>query len=259
MGEVSYRPLIEDMVWSYSRIQSFRRCPYAWFQRYIRNDPEEPEFYASYGSFVHELFAEFYTGALSKEDLPEAFANRFGPEVKGLPPKRGLSESYFEEGLKYFQEFEPLPFRCVGVEKELFFQVGGFPFHGFIDFVGEREDGKLVVVDHKSRALKQRSKRKKPTANDREIDSILPQLYLYAEGLHQELGRFPDELCINCFRSGELIQEPFDPALLEQAKEDVIKSINDILDESEFYPVIDEFQCRNMCGFHYDCCYYQGR
>jgi len=28
IGDVSYLPLIEDMVWSYSRIKTFEDCPY---------------------------------------------------------------------------------------------------------------------------------------------------------------------------------------------------------------------------------------
>lgn len=37
MGEISYAPLIEDMVWSYSRIKAFDDCPYRWYLKYIRH------------------------------------------------------------------------------------------------------------------------------------------------------------------------------------------------------------------------------
>lgn len=35
MGEVNYKPIIQDMTWSYSRIKSFNDCPYRWFLKYI--------------------------------------------------------------------------------------------------------------------------------------------------------------------------------------------------------------------------------
>lgn len=35
MGEISYRPLIEAMTWSYSRLEIFDDCPYRWFLTYI--------------------------------------------------------------------------------------------------------------------------------------------------------------------------------------------------------------------------------
>ena len=36
MGEVNYAPLIDDMVWSYSRIKAFEDCPYRWYLKYIK-------------------------------------------------------------------------------------------------------------------------------------------------------------------------------------------------------------------------------
>lgn len=54
MGEVSYRPLIEAMTWSYSRLEIFDDCPYRWFLTYIHTPKlkKEDKFYAAYG-FVH--------------------------------------------------------------------------------------------------------------------------------------------------------------------------------------------------------------
>lgn len=52
MGEVSYLPLIEDMVWSYSRIESFNDCPYRFFLKYISKCKETDKFYASYSTTV---------------------------------------------------------------------------------------------------------------------------------------------------------------------------------------------------------------
>lgn len=36
MGEVNYAPLIDDMVWSYSRIKAFEDCHYRWYLKYIK-------------------------------------------------------------------------------------------------------------------------------------------------------------------------------------------------------------------------------
>lgn len=36
MGEINYAPLIDDMVWSYSRIKAFEDCPYRWYLKYIK-------------------------------------------------------------------------------------------------------------------------------------------------------------------------------------------------------------------------------
>ena len=57
MGEISYRPLIEAMTWSYSRLEIFDDCPYRWFLTYIHTPKlkKEDKFYAAYGLFRHDL------------------------------------------------------------------------------------------------------------------------------------------------------------------------------------------------------------
>lgn len=78
-----------------------------------------------------------------------------------------------------------------------------------LDFLGESEAGELVLVDNKSRDLKPRSNRKRPTAKDTELDDMLRQLYLYSIPVFESFGRYPDWLCFNYFRSGVFIKERF--------------------------------------------------
>lgn len=259
MGEVSYRPLIEDMTWSFSRLKSFETCPYAWFLRYIHGEEEQPMFYASYGSFVHRLIERYYRGELTKEELPMAFLLGFTKEVEGERPSGKIVRNYIAAGRKYFDSFEEFPFAMLSVEDELRFDVDGIPFLAFADFIGER-DGKLAVVDNKSRELKPRSKRAgKETAKDRELDGMLMQLYLYAHGILQKYGELPKYLCFNCFRNGCFIEEPFDRRAYIQTLDWAKRKTEEIAEEEEFRPCVDFFQCSYLCGFHRDCCYWNGR
>lgn len=257
MGDVSYRPLIEDMTWSYSRLSSFEQCPYKWFMSYIRDEEEAPAFYASYGSFVHRLIRRFYDGELTAKELPDAFLLGFSTEVLGKRPAQSTVVKYIRAGLDYFENFTPFPYETVAVEKELHFDLNGVPFVGFVDYLGKK-DGKYVVLDHKSRELKPRSGRKKPTLKDQELDGMLRQLYIYSHGIEQVYGELPGFLCFNCFRNGELIEEPFREdaylATLDWASE----KIEEISDETDFRPWVDYFACKNLCGFFRECCYAQG-
>lgn len=258
MGEFSYRPLIEDMTWSYSRVKSFDACPYQWFCKYIHGDREEPMFYSSYGSFVHRLIEQYYRGLLSKEELPLAFLLGFSENVLGQRPSRDTVVKYIRAGEEYFRNFKPFPFRMLSVEEELHFDLGGFPFVAFLDFCGER-DGKLAIVDNKSRDLRPRSGRKgAQTGKDRELDEMLEQLYVYAHGVRQIYGEFPDRLCFNCFRTGRFLEEPFDRAAYERTLDRVRRKIEEIASEEEFRPNIEYFRCKYLCGLHKDCCYCQG-
>lgn len=245
------------MTWSYSRLSSFESCPYAWFLRYIRGEEEEPMFYASYGSFIHHLIERYYNGDLAKEDMPTAFLLGFSSEVRGERPPQSTVVKYIGAGRDYMQNFEPFPFEKRAVEQEIHFDVNGKNFVAFVDYIGER-DGKLAVIDNKSRDLKPRSGRKTPTAKDQELDDMLRQLYLYAHGIKQEYGELPSLLCFNCFKNRQFIEEPFNQKAYEEALAWADKAIETIASEEDFHPYIDYFHCKYLCGFHHECCYSEG-
>lgn len=252
-----YKSLIEKMTWSYSRVDCFDTCRYKWFLRYI-DDPlgvnSKPMFYSSYGSFVHELIEGFYKGRYSKGELPMLFLSQFSRRVRGDRPPGNIVQKYIQAGLEYLKSFEPFPYNVVDVEKKVTFSVGGHKFIGFIDYLGER-DGELYIVDNKSRDLKPRSRRKKPTQKDMELDEMLRQLYLYSAGVYEEFGKFPKALCFNCFKNGVFIEEPFSEERYEEALKWAEKTIDKITNATEFYPSLDYFFCRYLCEYQDECCY----
>lgn len=229
-----------------------------WFLKYISCEKDEPQFYSSYGSFMHRLIDGFYKGRYSKNELRVKFLTGFQTEVLGERPPGETVGRYIEQGLAFIDSIEPLPFHMIATEKQLFFEIDGIRFTGVIDYLGER-DGDLYIVDHKSRDMRPRSKRKKPTAKDAELDEMLSQLYLYAEAVRQEYGVFPKALCFNCFRTGVFIEEPFNKTAFDTAIGKILSDIRYIENEEDFPPRIEFFACRNICGVHSECCYYDRR
>lgn len=256
MSDMSYRPLIEDMTWSYSRIKCFEDCPYRFYLKYISGCKEVPQFYASYGSFMHKLIEEFYRGKLTKEEMLTKFLFDFQTEVKGERPKESTVSKYIQCGVEYLRTFSPFPYKMIDVEKKVKFEINGKKFIGFIDYLGEK-DGEYYIVDNKSRELKPRSKRAKPTVKDQELDEMLKQLYLYAAAVKQEYGKFPKALCFNCFKNGVFIEEPFSEKVFSETIEWFLKTIDNIADENDFLPYLDYFSCKNICGVKDECCYYE--
>lgn len=250
---ISYKPLIQDFVWSYSRIEAFKSCKWKFFLRYIREWNEEEMFYSSYGSFMHKIIEGFYNGELTKDEMLTEFLLRYSDEVKGTRPANIKSSSYIEKGVEYLKGFQPFPFNMVAVEKKIDFNIDGIPFTGIIDYLGEK-DGDFYIVDNKSRDLKPRSKRAKPTIKDKELDEMLRQLYIYAVAVEQEYGKLPKALCFNCFKNRQFIIEPFDPKRYEEAKLWVTESVKEIEEnliwDDEDY---DYFKCNYLCGLHNKC------
>ena len=251
-----YRMIADGFVWSYSRIECFCDCPYRFFLKYFAGVKEKPLFYSSYGSFIHKLIEQYYKGALTKDEMVTKFLTDFSKEVRGTRPQESTVTKYIQCGCEYLRSFQPFRFNMIDVEKRVEFNIDGIPFVGFIDYLGE-EDGELVIVDNKSRDLKPRSKRAKPTLKDQELDSMLKQLYIYSAAVKQEYGKFPKLLCFNCFRTGTFIEEPFNEDAYNAAIEWAKKQVEDIKDADDFYPQIDYFSCNFICGVDEECEYYE--
>lgn len=255
MANELYRPLIEDMTWSYSRITCYESCPYAWFLKYIHRLKEEPNFYSSYGSFMHKLLEEYYKGKVSGAELKRKFLLGFRDAVQGEKPAEKTVKSYIESGVRYFDNFKPFGFEILAVEKRVDFKVCDKSFVGYVDLVA-RDVEKLLIIDHKSRNLKKPKRKTKNSASQAEIDNYLRQLYLYCIPIAEEYGKYPDGLCFNCFRSGDFIEEPFDIAKFEGAKRWALDEIEYIEKAEDFDPKIDWFFCHNLCGYKSECPYF---
>jgi len=255
---LSYKPFYDEMVWSNSRVQCYRDCPYQFYMKYIGKNDEQPQFYKSFGLFMHKIIEQYYTQGLSKSDMKIKFLVNYQKEVLGQRPSASISQKYIEDALKYLETFEPLPFNMLAVEKRVEFKVGDKNCVGIIDYLGEK-DGNLYIVDHKSRRLKQKSNRKKPTKNDLTIDDTLKQLYLYSKAIKDEYGVFPKALYLNCFLNRELIEQPFDVDIYNKVLEEFVSDINYISEDNDFNPYVEFFNCKYLCGFSSDCCYFNGR
>lgn len=262
MGDIIYKPLIDDMVWSYSRLSTYEVCPYMWKLTYIDKTPETKMFYTEFGSMIHRILAEFLITKDGKDALKTQFISDFinlktglsSGEVKGNPGTQTTTK-YFDIGLYYFcknlesLENEIADCAIKAVEEKTYFKIGGYNFAGIKDLVLEK-DGKLIIVDHKSHNLKPRSTGKKQTAADKELDKYLRQLYLYSQPIN---GMYPDELWFNCFRTGVIIKEKFNPETYKETclwATDVIKTISE---DSDFEENYNYFFCNYICAKHESC------
>lgn len=249
-----YSFLIDQMVWSFSRLQLFQKCPYGFYVHYILGEDEDDTFLASFGSFIHKIHQLVLTGELAREDAQAYFLANFRSEVPEPPPSKEVFSSYYRGAFNYLASIPQFDGEIVGVEKEFFFDVGGYPFHGFADLI-TRTDAGLMVVDHKSRNLKPFSNRKKPTKTDQELTEYFRQLYLYALAVKQEFGEYPAVLAFNCYRERMLITQEFNENAMDEAVDWATGMIREIRSCRNWNPDIDFFKCRNLCGLNDRCDY----
>lgn len=252
-----YSLITSGMTWSYSRISSFDNCPYKFFLTYIMPSDKISLFFSGYGSFIHELLASYYRGERTREDIVAEYLTGFRSHVMGRAPDQKIFSNYFQQGLSHLKGITKPSQQIIGVENEVSFQVGGYPFVGYIDLLlRNEENGDITILDHKSRNLKRRSMRAKPTKTDEELDRYLRQLYLYSIPVKDTYKVFPSYLMFNCYRTGAVIREPFSVSAFNAAVDWAAQSVDAIIHTDDFHPCMDYYFCRYICDVHDRCEYY---
>lgn len=253
---MNYAFIIDQMEWSYSRLTAFEQCPYQWYLKYIYGlEEKQSKFFSDFGSWVHQLLEDYFTGRIPKEQLAGKYLSGFRAHVIGEAPSQKIRQSYLEQGKQYFKRFSFPAREILLPEEKIHFNFAGHPFVVIIDLQSLDEEGKLCITDHKSHNLKPRSGRKKPTRSDEELDRYLRQLYLYAAAVREKHGAYPDYLEFNCFRTGTFIREPFRKEKLretEQWAEDLIRTIRET---DDWQPKEDYWFCTHLCDASGECKY----
>ena len=208
---MNYSNIISDFTWSYSRIKQFEMCPYGFLLRYIKMVPRKNLFFSDYGTFIHKIIEKYLRGELDRKSLYSYYLANFRQSVTGRAPNRDIFKTYFEQGLRYMADINfPYP-HPAAVEERVDFSIEDKAFTGIIDCVAV-DNGGVIILDNKSRVLKPRSSKSRPTKSDIELDSYLRQLYIYSIPVREQYGSDPVRLEFNCFRSGDIISEKFLPA-----------------------------------------------
>lgn len=261
-----YQEQLDRTRWSYSRIHTYAMCPASFKMIYLDHCPKVDNAFGQFGSLCHSILEDYENGKLFEYELEDEFEQRWNEYVKCDFPLMwngaSMGAMYYEKGKAYFSAFEGYPsnWEIIGAEIEAEFEVGGRKVIGFIDLlVRDKNDGKLIVVDHKSKA-KFRTKK--------EQAEYAIQLYLYAKWVFDHYGEYPKELIFNMFREKVMVHIPFDEEHFADALRWVTETVDAIYADTEFKDKItldcesrgvelpehnDDFFCKNLCSCR-DCC-----
>lgn len=240
-------------------MNSFNDCPYKWFLTYLYRDEngkplkKKSGFFAEFGSYIHLILQMYLSGVLPKKELSTFYVTHFKSNVRAKAPNQKIYKNYFEQGFQYLDSISFPKRNILGVEERVDFTFAGKPWTGFIDVVGD--DNRLIITDHKSRTLKPRSKRSKPTKSDAELDDYLRQLYVYSAAVKDKYQRFPDILEFNCFRSQTIIQESFDIQRYHMVEQWAKEEINRITCNNRWQANPDYWRCNYLCDVCRECEY----
>lgn len=224
--------------WSFSSVKLFEQCPYAFYQRYIQDQPEEENAFAQHGKFVHSILERCLKGELMAFELADVFECEYQTNVTKQFPYANIARSFYDKTLQYFQEYNDFKGEIIGVEEKLETKFEDIEFIGFADLIMRDEKG-IYIVDHKSHAAFKSKK---------EREEYFRQLYLYAECVKRKYGEYPYNLVFNMFRIPKLEECFFNLDECQYSVNWFVNSVNLILTNTDWDCKIDNWFCSNLCG-----------
>ena len=229
--------------WSFSSVKLFEQCPFAFYQKYINDQPEEENAFAQHGKFAHSILERCLKGELAAFELADIYEGEYYSNVTEHFPFANIAKSFYDKTLQYFQNYDDFEGEIVAVEEKLETKFGEYYFIGYADLILKDEQG-YVVVDHKSHAaFKSKAERQE----------YFKQLYLYAECIKRKYGEYPYKLIFNMIRVPKIEEEFFAPS---QCKDTVIwfqDTVTEILQNNDWDCKVDNWYCSNLCGI--DCAF----
>lgn len=261
-------PIILDLTgiekYSFSKLSSFHTCNLQYHNNYIskENLQQTSNSFADYGTAAHEILEQYFNGSLATFELSTKYEEAFeqirenGGVSMLVSGKNGfsnidLTESYYESGLDYFENFDGFPeLEPIGVEErfDLLLEHKGkkFILNGFIDLVAKK-DGDLIIIDHKSKSKFKSIKEK---------NEYLRQLALYSLFASHKYKQPVKEVWFNQFRIGTITKFDLTDSIIEEALDWAVDTIERIEEENWWLPnTSSEFFCNNLCNFRFYCQY----
>ena len=254
---------LDKMVWSFSRVNAANKCKYAWYLQYIAGNESKPNAYAQFGTVCHQTIEKFLKGELNifnaslyyQEHYPEIVTCKFPPNKY-----KDLGEDTYLRGKEYFDNinFDFNKYEVLGVERELLFKVGKYPFHGFADAIfRDKENNNIILCDQKTSSFKYLKDGSVSKTNAEHYQEFRRQLYLYSIPLIEEYGKV-DYLKWNMIRDQREIIIPWDEKEYKETIDWCINSIETLEKEVLWLPNnSSSYWCNQICSMSGICTYHK--
>lgn len=257
--------------YSFSRLKMFGSCKYAYWQNYIEDKDKRPEKEghgtSDFGNFCHDILERYGKGELAEWEMLDYYEAHFSENIKNdfilqMTENfcRDMRSKYYDDGYEFFKEFEGFPdFSIISAEKRFDVDCGDFRLNGKIDLTARDKDGKLIIVDYKSKS-KFKSKA--------EREDYAKQLYIYAYAAKEIYGEYPSRLAFFMFRTNQWVWFDFDETRMQETLDWCASVVKEIEEEKEkfgdkpFEPIEEtiygdfNFYEANFCPFRSSCKYH---
>jgi len=258
-----YSFIVDGIRFSYSSTSTFQTCPYSFKLTYLESVPRADNFYAEYGTLVHETLERFFKKELEAYQLSDFYDINYELVVKSPEPPfpMGAGKLYRDQGKYFFDNFNfPIDdYDVLGIEEKIDFTLSGIDVVAKPDLVlKNKETQKTILYDYKT-AMPFRTDKwtGKEITDTKKINGYYNQMYLYTYALREHRQIPIDGINLWFTRASREVYIDVDSEKEKEAVariEDIIKAIKM---EKEFpYNNTNPFFCDNLCSVRKFCEYH---
>ncbi len=257
MSKYSYK--IDFMVWSYSRVSSYKTCPYGWKFGYLNKEKSVQNFFSELGLHHHKIMELWWAKKLDTIGMASYYKEFYNESIKLRPPsfleKYEFSKKSYENGLNFYKNFtwDIDDYELLGNEMTIEATYKDISLTIRPDtLVREKSTGKVILIDYKSSNPFQK---KSGNPIKSKIAPYKEQLSLYAYFIEKELGIKIDEymLIFPKFSLDKNLTFDYNKKAGQKVVDEFYETIQKIKEDEEFVAKPDKFFCSNICGFRNVC------
>ena len=259
----SYDFITDNITFSYSSSSTFDTCAYSFKLSYIDSMPRKNNFYAEYGTLVHECMEKYFKNELEAFELSDYYKENFNLVVKTDPPPypAGMTEKYRQQGQDFFDffYFDKSDYDTLVVEAKLFLDINGIRFIAKPDLVlHNKTSGQNILVDYKtSMPYKKDKKTGELKADLAKINGYYKQMYTYVYALRDQMGINIDKITLWFPRADKTHSVLCTKEDEESAIDWITNTVDKIKNEENFpYNNTNNYFCSNLCNVRDFCEYW---
>lgn len=233
---------------SHSQMESYKRCPYYYYLRYVLKAKGPSNHYAGFGSLIHDLCEK--DGRMQLQGKKRYSLQGLWSEYEKawreatIPwPSAATKENYYKNGFTMLEHYaSQRSIYLSDVECRFRMDIGvGVPVMGFIDAVRRTPLG-IVITDYK-------------TGNPYPKDKLAkdPQLTLYALVGKELFGEWPYRLEFSFLKTGDRPQVARTEDDAEQLKLSYKTNLQQIQSGAFDSVCSNTWWCANLCEFGPSC------
>lgn len=255
--------IIDNIRFSFSSLTTYDTCPWAYKLTYIDSLPRTENFYAQYGTLIHDCFYQFFRNGLETYELTEYYKNTYDSVVTECPPDfpPGLGEKYREQGLAFFNSFsfDRNKYDVILAEEKIEFEFDdGVMFVAKPDLVLlDKINGEFTLFDYKSSAPFREDKRNgNEIVDNGKLDGYYKQMYIYTYALRNYKFTPIDRICLWFTRPERRVEIKWNEKDEDKTMKWLHRTIKAIKKDEKFhFNNSNQYFCNNLCGMRIYCEY----